>query len=107
TLAALNGDLTFVLGIFRTTFQGILRNTDDAKFQNERCESGSQGETLISIRSLRDQFSSGQASIDDNLKIKGIVISDRSNNNITGRNLVIQDETAGIVLRFGANHSFD
>ena len=107
TIPALNGDLTFVLGVFRTTYQGILRNISDVRFQNDRCDYGSHDETLVSLRSLRDQFISGQTTIDDYLKVKGIVISDRSNNNVTGRNMVIQDETAGIVIRFSANHSFD
>jgi len=39
-------------------------------------------------------------------KIKGIVISDNANQNTDPKNMVIQDGTAGIVVRFSSAHAF-
>lgn len=38
--------------------------------------------------------------------IEGVVISSNTSNNINARNLYIQDNTGGIVVRFEANHDF-
>jgi hypothetical protein len=43
---------------------------------------------------------SGNFTLGNELKIKGIVISDKTNGNINGQNIVIQDATGGIVVRF-------
>ena len=107
TLPELNGELTCVLGIYKSDYQGFIRSLKDINFTNERCGTSTGNETLISIKSLRDQFVAGQTSIPDKTKIKGIVISDRNSNNLDAKNVVIQDATAGIVVRFDANHTFN
>lgn len=98
-----NGTLAGVLGIFGTDLQLVLRNTDDVRLDDERCGPG--GNTVL-ISSLRQQFESGDPDIPDGA-IEGVVISDFETGNVTGRNLYIQDETGGIVVRFSANHSFE
>jgi len=40
-------------------------------------------------------------------KIKGLVISDRTGNNLNSKNLYLQDGTAGIVVRFDVAHTFN
>lgn len=102
-----NGTLTAVLTVFRDTPQLLLREPGDLDMDGPRC--GSQGVEgdLISIQSLRDAFNGGATTAPDNSKIKGVVISDQSTGNITGRNLYLQDETGGIVIRFNDNHSFE
>ena len=40
------------------------------------------------------------------VKFVVLVISDKDNGNITGRNLVLQDESGGIVVRFEDDHNF-
>jgi hypothetical protein len=107
TVAAKNGSLTCVLSLYKTTYQGYLRSLKDVDFQNERCNSSSGNETLVTIKSLRDQFNSGNPVIGSKLKIKGVVISDRVNNNLDSKNVIIQDGTAGINVRFDAAHSFN
>ena len=115
TLPAGNGSLVCVLGIYKyddqayecKRFQGALRSLDDIIFGKERCGGGASGdETLITIKSVRDMFTNGQTTMADKVKIKGIVISDKENGNLPGKNLVIQDETAGIAIRFDSNHDF-
>jgi hypothetical protein len=43
---------------------------------------------------------SGNYTLGNEMKIKGIVISDKANGNISGQNIAIQDATGGIVVRF-------
>ncbi len=97
-----NGTLVAVLGVFGSTLQLALRDLDDVQLEAERCGPG--GNT-VTIGSLRSQFDSGDALISDGA-IEGFVISDYETGNVTGRNLYVQDETGGIVIRFSANHSF-
>jgi len=103
-----NGDIVGVLGVFRSDFQLLIRDTIDVKMTNDRCNGGGSSQTVIPIFDARELYEGATINaIADKISIKGIVITDRSNGNETGRNLVIQDETAGIVVRFAANHSFD
>jgi DNA/RNA endonuclease YhcR with UshA esterase domain len=107
TLPSKNGELTCVLGIYKTDYQGFIRSLKDINFKNERCGTSTGNETLVTIKSLRDLYTSGQTGIPDKTKIKGVVISDRSNLNTDTKNVVLQDATGGIVVRFDANHSFN
>lgn len=60
----------------------------------------------MNISALRAAFDGGSSTAPDDSKIRGIVISDGNAGNWTGRNLVLQDGTAGIVIRFADNHNF-
>lgn len=106
--------VTGVLGIFGTTYQLYLRDLNDIKGGSARCTAGTTGgggtgnEVLRDISSIRDLYVSGsKVTAPDNIKIKGVVISDRAGKNLNGQNVYIQDGSAGIVVRFGATHSFD
>ncbi|MCB9330102.1 MAG: hypothetical protein H6574_03390 [Lewinellaceae bacterium] len=99
-----NGSITGVLGVFGNTLQLFIRDLTDINMTGDRC-TGVGGE-LMSIGELRTKYNGVTTTAPANRKIKGIVISDRAASNITGRNLVIQDESAGIVVRFTANHSY-
>lgn len=94
--------ITAIGGQFNATYQIGIRNTTDIT------GGGGGGGTpvLADIRSLRDDFASGVTTVSSPTKIRGVVISDYVSANITGRNLVIQDGTAGIVVRMDANHTF-
>lgn len=61
--------------------------------------------TLISIKDLRAKYT-GSAQALSNLKIRGIVISDKDNGNVSSQNMVIQDQTGGIMVRFASAHNF-
>ncbi len=84
-----------------------LRNPDDVDGGGIVNPPGGN-EVEVSIQSLRDLWtgpgSSANAGADQ--KVKGVVISDFVNGNITGRNLVIQNGSTGIVVRFNDDHSF-
>ncbi len=100
-----------IVGI-ASTFNGeqlVIRNTSDVDFSGARedCGNGGGGEaTPESIADVRARFDGGASNITDNIKIQGVVTSDKDNGSITGRNLYIQDESGAIVIRFSGNHDF-
>lgn len=104
-----NGTLKAVFSLFGTTPQLIVREEADMAFTGMRCGGGGGGTggNLVSIQSVRAAFTGATTTAPDNSKIRGVVISDRANGNLNGRNLFIQDGTAGIAVRFAANHSFN
>ncbi len=60
--------------------------------------------TLADIKSIRNLFpGTGTFTVPMGTKIKGIVISDKSQSNINSQNIVVQDGTAGIVVRFSSS----
>ena len=74
-----------------------LRSLDDLEFVDEY----DPGDTdLLSIAEIRQLFDDGATSVPAGYSIEGVIISDKENENTFGRNAVIQDETAGIMLRF-------
>ncbi len=99
------GSLTAVLSIFQGTYQLILRDERDVQMNGPRCEISAGGE-LMSIADLRSAFAAGATQGPADRKIRGVVISDRSNGNIIGNNMILQDASAGIVVRFSSNHVF-
>lgn len=102
-----NGSIVGVLGIFGSTFQLYIRDLNDVDMTGSRC-SGVGGQ-LMSIRDLRSLFTGTATQAPSDRKIRGVVISDRLGNNTDGRNLFVQalDGSAGIVVRFAANHSYN
>lgn len=100
-----NGTLTGVLGIYGNTLQLYIRDQNDLSMAGDRC-SGVGGE-LMNISAVRVLFTGSTTSAPADRKIRGIVISDRVANNLNGRNLYLQDESGGIVVRFTANHAFN
>ncbi|MBK9272188.1 MAG: hypothetical protein IPM48_11390 [Saprospiraceae bacterium] len=103
----LNGSITGVLGRFNQDLQLFIRDTGDVQFNQTPCGGGSGNLELKSIRDIRSLYSGSNLNINGNFKIKGIVISDRLNNNLNARNLFIRDQSAGIMIRWNTNHSFD
>ncbi len=57
--------------------------------------------TYITIKELREK---GEGTIDQTLFVKGFIVNDQIGGNSTSlRNIIIQDATAGITVRLGAN----
>ena len=101
------GTITGVYSVFGNDRQIFIRDLEDLNLDGDRCGSGGVGGNLISIADLRASFTGTTGAVGDNLKIKGIVITDVSNSNITARNLVVQEPGgAGITIRFDANNTF-
>jgi len=93
-----------VIGVFQTfgsTLQLVLRSLDDVLMAPPNCTVWG---ATNKIRDLRSMFAQGTTTIPAGSVVKGIVISDNSSGNINYKNLVLQDSTGGIVIRFtGAN----
>lgn len=103
-----NGTLSGILKIYRGDGELIIRTPADAETMTGlRCDSLNLNATQMPIDSLRMIFTGTTTTAPIGRKIKGIVISDYINANIQGNNMVIQDSTGGIVVRFtSANTSF-
>ena len=107
-----NGKIVGVLSKYGSDYQLYIRDLTDMSIsgnQADRCGGGSGpvGGVLTNISDIRNYFTGSPATLPANLKIKGVVISDRLNNNLNNRNLYIQDASGGIVVRFLASHCYD
>ncbi|MFN7280248.1 MAG: DUF5689 domain-containing protein, partial [bacterium] len=102
-----NGTLTAIYTVFGTTKQLLVRDTADVKFNNPRCGQGAT--TLMNTAELRSTFTGTTTTIAEGKRITGVVISDRSTNNLNTQNLVLQQGSglAGILVRFEAPHAFN
>ncbi|MCH2082838.1 MAG: DUF5689 domain-containing protein [Saprospiraceae bacterium] len=102
-----NGSLTAVLGRFRDDIQLTIRDTDDIQFAAERCDGSVVGGDLeqMDIIELRELFATGGTEGPSGKKIKGVIVSDDDAANIVGQNLMVQDATGGIVVRFTDFHN--
>jgi len=106
-LPAGNGGIVGVYSYFGSTKQLTIRDTSDVRFTNSRCGSGPT--TLMNIDELRSLYAGSVTYAPIGKRITGIVISDRSTNNLNNQNIYIQQGNglAGICIRFTAAHSFD
>lgn len=103
-LAGLNGEATAIYTVYNSDKQLKIRDVSDLNFKNNRNEACVAGPP-ITIKELRNMFS-GSAVTLGAIAIEGTVISDKSTNNINGQNIIIQDATAGIMVRFSGTHNF-
>ena len=98
-----NGSVIGVLGKYKNKYQLTIRDLEDVNFDNERCNSLANTK-LIDLDTIRNMYTGSNVAIKGNLKIKGVVISDRSSKNIESNKVIIQDKTAGIEINFGIEH---
>jgi hypothetical protein len=100
TVPEKNGALTAVYSIFRTDKQLFIRETTDVAFDKTRCDGGGTGGgDLITITSVRTSFTSGATTAPTGF-VRGVVISDAASKNVSANNLIVQDASGGIILRF-------
>lgn len=97
-----NGSIICVYSYYRNAAQLLIRDVTDLNFTGERCGGGG-GTTgsRISIKDLREKYTGKDVTLTDGF-IQGVVISDISNKNINGQNMVVQDGDYGILLRYKA-----
>lgn len=111
TAPGTKGKITGIYSVFGRDKQLFLREYSDLQLKDARCNTGGGGggggANLITIADLRGYFTGTTVKAPSFIKIKGVVISDRTFSNWDGRNLVVQDATAGIMVRFTENHSFN
>jgi hypothetical protein len=96
------GDVTAVVSDFTGT-QLLIRNTNDVNIAGG---GGGGPTTPMTIADVRALFAAGTTAVPAATSIGGIVISDRAAENITGRNIVVQQTNgAGIVVRLDVNNT--
>lgn len=102
-----NGSITGVYSYFGSTRQLTIRDTSDVRLSGARCGSGPA--TLLATADLRALFTGTTTFAPAGRKITGVVISDRTTNNINNQNIYLQQGNglAGICVRFAAAHSFN
>ncbi len=101
-----NGWIVGILSRYRNTLQLTIRDTSDVSMRDSSCLLGGGG-TQIDIAEVRAMFQGSTVPAPTGKKIRGVVISDRAHANLHERNLILQDNTAGILVRFQQSHSFD
>lgn len=99
-----NGSITVIYSEFRGDAQLYINSPKDIVFNNTTRCTGSGLINNVTIASVRTLYSGNNVTIGNGKKIKGTVISDRANGNIDSRNVVIQDNSGGIVVRFTSQH---
>ncbi|MBS1627966.1 MAG: hypothetical protein JSR09_04190 [Bacteroidetes bacterium] len=96
-----NGSITCIYFIYRTTPELIIRDTSDVQLNGLRCAATA---TLLTISQLRSMYTGSNLTL-GSYKIRGVVISDAANNNLSTGNMVIQNTgttPSGIDLYFGS-----
>jgi len=100
-----NGKLVAIYSLYNTTGQLLLRDPSDLHLDSVRCGGGPIGGGT-GIMAIRNLYGGSDVTIPSGKTATGIVISDGTGGNNDPKNLVIQDSTGGIVIRFSSNHSF-
>ena len=110
------GTLLAIYSVYNGTPQLVMRDAADAHLDDTtRCNGTviipptlDTAGTYTTIAALKALYSGTPgASITSDVKIRGSVISDRVNKNEQDKNVIIQDATGGIYVRFEAAHSFN
>ncbi len=103
-----NGSLVAIASVFNNDLQLFIRDTDDVRFTENRCDgSGGQATNEITIQSIQDRYYSLGADKAEDGYITGTVISDRNTGQVNNRNVFLQNGEDGILVRFTGEHSFD
>jgi hypothetical protein len=107
TLPGGNGKIKGICTVYNGTLQLIIRDENDVDMPNSRCNAVIGQPTRVDISALRNLFQGSTLSITNNYYITGVVISDRNGANLNSKNVFVQDATAGVCVRFAANHTFN
>lgn len=99
-----NGKLLAVYSTYNGDGQLLIRGLDDVQLDSVRCGGGTI--STNGIAGIRGLYSGTDVSVPSGKIIYGVVISDATNLNTDPKNMVVQDSTGGIVVRFTSNHSF-
>lgn len=105
------GSMTGIFQIYDSYNQIKIRDLSDVKMNGLRCGVAAPKligtGSLMDVKSIRNLFSGCAAAFTNGTKVRGTVTSDLTTANINSYNLVMQDELAGIVVRFYSNNTFD
>lgn len=106
------------LGTFNSVISGLANgttyyvrayasNSNGISYGNELSFTTNNGGQQLNIIDVRNLYNGFQTTINGNYFISGVVISDRTTLNINSKNIFIQDGTAGIIVRFLTDHTFN
>ena len=98
-----NGNIVAVYTVFGATKQLYIRDTSDIRFSGPRCAGGGSGNgEVVSIETIK-KMHVGSDIVLDNLRLKGIVISNAIERNVAPGCIVLQDGNSGILISFGSS----
>lgn len=101
------GSMVAIVSEYNGDLQLYVRSYAEINMNGPRCGGGVGPQDLMPIKNVRDLFTGTATTVPANKKIRGIIISDRANSNLTSRNAFILDENGdGIALRFDETHNF-
>lgn len=98
------GDITGIAGVFGDAEQVLPQIPEDFFADTDPGGGGGGGATTATIGEIRAMYSGSDVSINSETSITGIVIS--TNDATNNQNVVIQNGTDGILVRFNDPHSF-
>ncbi len=108
------GCVTAVYGVFRDDKQLFIRTNDDLELDGTRCGGGGSGggggqpgTVTLSIEQVRGLFNGSATNLPTGQGIQGVVISDQNSGSTTGRNMIVQQDGWGIIVRFDDFHNFN
>jgi hypothetical protein len=103
------GSITAVYITYNNTPELIIDKITDVQMSNQRLGAGAAIGTgaLMTIAELRSAYSSCGSIIAAGTKVRGTVISDRVNGNINGSNIILQDATGGLIVRFLSSNTLN
>jgi hypothetical protein len=94
------GSITALYTVYNGTPQLIIRDTSDVKFNGERCGPNIPQAPLVTIDSIRKLYSQGGVKL-NSYRVKGVVISDAVNKNVSAGSVVLQDGNKGMLVYWG------
>jgi hypothetical protein len=97
------GRIKGIYSTFNNIPQLFIRDTSDVDFSSERCQGGGGNPgvvPLIRLDSLRKLYKGTGVKL-GSYRVKGVVISDAPNKNVTAGSVVLQDGSSGIVVYWG------
>jgi hypothetical protein len=97
------GSVTCIYQVYNSSVQLTLNDVTDVSMSGPRCGTSSNiigTGGLMNISDVRNLFSGCGGVFTAGTKLRGTIISDRTTGNITANNIVVQDGTAGIIVRF-------
>lgn len=101
-----NGSMVCIYSVYNTTGQLLIRDPSDLHMDSTRCGGGVVIGGGHGIMAVRNQYGGSDVVLPSGTTIVGTVISDATGGNNDPKNLVVQDSTGGIVVRFTGTHSF-
>lgn len=108
-----SGKITAVYTIYNGTQQLVIRDLEDVQMDKARCGGGNTSGngcptcTAMDISAVRALYTGSAVNVAASRKITGIVTSNKNTDHINEQNIIIEDGSAGILVRFDAAHSFN